>query len=294
MEAVAFEELYDAAVAAQSSNDYRRLRKISGDMSALGAATGDRRVSAWGDYFLGLARFFNNESAPADRALRRALSYFRESGDRLAAARTMLNLAMIETEVNMNPGAARRYYEEAGPVIRESGDNVRLAILYGNLGEICRLEGDYEAALRNARESLRLFEAIGDRGRVVWQLVNIAHYLLLRRETTAALEHMRRAYAALQLDGSAYWTTWYFDAWVIFAAKLERWEAVAQLLGYVDKLRSDNSIPRTSGMMPWISLPMERLATVFSQERLHELFTEGEGLSVETAQSLVGDIAASR
>ncbi|MBV8333280.1 MAG: tetratricopeptide repeat protein, partial [Candidatus Eremiobacteraeota bacterium] len=259
MEAVAFEELYDAAVAAQSSNDYRRLRKISGDMSALGAATGDRRVSAWGDYFLGLARFFNNESAPADRALRRALSYFRESGDRLAAARTMLNLAMIETEVNMNPGAARRYYEEAGPVIRESGDNVRLAILYGNLGEICRLEGDYASALNHARDSVGLFREAGDWGRVVWQLVDMAHYYMLRRDYAAALESMREAYDALRKDWNPRWIAWYFDVWVILAAKLERWEIAAKLLGFVDRMRSEQSVPRLQLLLPWLSAPIERL-----------------------------------
>jgi len=281
-----FARLYSEAIAAQNAADYPALRQIAGKMTELGNAGGEPALRAWGDYFLGIALVFNNEASAADRVLRRALAYFRESGDKLVAARTMLNLAMIEVDINLNATAARRLYEEAAPIIRENGDKTRLAILLGNLGEIDRLEGDYSAALRNARESARLFKELGDHGRSVWQLVNIAHYQSLRRASADAIATMTEAYAELRLDPIPRWIALYFDVWVILAGKLEQWETAAQLLGYVDKLRSDHSVPRLQGMLPWLSSPMERLASMLPQDRLHELFAAGEALDVESAQAL--------
>jgi hypothetical protein len=287
-----FQELHDEAVAAQNAADFPALRRISAQMTELGEATGDRSAIAWGDYFLGIALIFNNEASAADRVLRRALGYFRDSGDRLVAARTMLNLAMIEVDINVNAAAARRLYEEAAPVIRDSGDTSRLAILLGNLAEIDRLEGDYDAALRNARESARLFRGLGDRGRTVWQLVNIAHFQSLRRANADALATLREAYEELILDPNPRWVALYFELWVILAAKLEHWETAALLLGYVDRLRSDFNVPRLQGMLPWLSSPMERLAATLKQERLHELFADGESLTIGSAQALTRQITS--
>jgi tetratricopeptide (TPR) repeat protein len=271
--------------------DHRLLRERAKEIAALGEADGDKTVVAWGEYFAGIALIYNNEGGAANRLLRRALAAFREQGERVMAARTMINLAMIEADINLNPSEARRLYEEATPAIREEGDVSRLAILHGNLGEICRLEGDYAAALRHARDSERLFREAGDLGRVVWQLVDIAHYHCLRREYPAAVESMREAYRTLQQESNPRWVAWYFDVWVIIAAKLERWEVVAQLLGYVDRMRSEQNVPRLQLLLPWLSSPMERLASMIPEDRLHELFEAGEALTIEQAEAVASSVS---
>lgn len=282
-----FRELCEAATAAMATADYLLLRERAGEIAALGEADGDRTIVAWGDYFFGIALIYNNEGAAANRRLRRALGAFRDLGERVMAARTMINLAMIEADINLNASEARRLYEEAAPAIREEGDVSRLAILNGNLGEICRLEGDYSAALRYAGESVALFREAGDWGRVVWQLVDIAHYRTLRRELDAAIASMREAYDALRRDWNPRWIAWYFDVWIIIAAKLERWEIVAQLLSFVDRLRSEQSVPRLQLLLPWLSAPIERLGTTVERERLNELFTMGEALTIAQAEEIV-------
>jgi tetratricopeptide (TPR) repeat protein len=288
-----FRELHDAAVCAQAASDYRALRQLSRDIAEVGEASGDRRIVAWGDYFAGIALITNNEGAAANRALRRALGFFREHGDRVLAARTMMNLAMIEIDINLNASEARRLYEEAAPAIREEGDLKRLGILLGNLGEICRLEGDYDAALRHGHESERLFREIGDASMVVWQLVDIAHYQLLRRDYGSAIAGMRAAFEPLSRELNPRFVSLYFDVWMIVAAKLEHWDVAARLLGFVDRLRSDQNVPRLQGLLPWLSAPTERLASVMPQDRMHELFLEGEALSAESAYALTQAIAAS-
>lgn len=278
----------DALVAA----DYRTLREASREILALGESTGDERATAWGDYFTGIVLIYNNEGGPATRALRRALRYFRDNGERVVAARTMINLAMVEIDINLNASEARRLYEEAAPAIREEGDTLRLAILYGNLAEVCRLEGDYDASVRHGRESIALFREIGDRGHLVWQLVTLAHIQALRRDYAAAVATLRDADAALGADLSAHWIAMYFDMWVIVSAKLERWDDTARLLGYVDRMRSEENAPRLQGMLPWLSSPMERLAAMTSQARVRELFLEGEALTFDGARALANGIGA--
>ena len=271
--------------------DYRLLRQSGKDLVELGEANGDPVVIAWGDYYGGIALIYNNEGGAATRALRRALATFRANALEVAAARTMVNLAMIEADINLNSSEARRLYEEAAPVLREDGDVKRLAILHGNLGEIYRLEGDYAAALRYGNDSARGFAETSDWGRLVWQLVDIAHYHCLRREYAEAIATMRSAYEPLSKEWNPRWIAWYFDVWVIIAAKLERWETAAKLLGFVDKLRSEQNVPRLQLLLPWLSGPMERFASVLTQDRLHELFLEGEALTTQTANDLASTIA---
>jgi tetratricopeptide (TPR) repeat protein len=281
-----FSDLRDAGARAMDAADYRALRTAGRDLNELGEANGDALIVAWGEYFGGVALIYNNEGGAANRSLRRALNVFRERGERVMAARTMINLAMIESDINLDGSAARRLLEEAAPAIREEGDLKRLAILFGNLGEICRLEGDYDAALRHARESERLFREAGDSGRLVWQLVDIAHYLSLRREYAAAIESLHAAFAELSREFRPRWVAWYFDVWVIIAAKLERWETAARLLGFVDRWRSEQNVPRLQLMLPSLSVPIERMGSIIAQDRLHELFLEGEELTIEGAQAL--------
>jgi hypothetical protein len=181
-------------------------------------------------------------------------------------------------------------YEASAPVIREFGDPLHLAIALGNLGEICRLEGDYRSALANAEESLAIFRSLDDADDTVWQLTAIAHYRFALRQHAPAIAAMAAAYDLLRVDPNPRWLAWYFDVWFLIAAGLERWEAAAELLAFTDKYRDEQNQPRVQAMLPWLSTPKERLAREFSQERYDELVAAGEALTIETAQHLAESI----
>jgi tetratricopeptide (TPR) repeat protein len=202
----------------------------------------------------------------------------------------MMNLGTIEVDINLNASLARQYYEEAAPIIREMNEPWRLAIALGNLCEIYRLEGDYARATSTASEALELFRTLGDRARASWQLANIALCRLLRRDAAGAIQSMQEAHDELVLDPNPRWTAWYFDVWFMIAAKLERWELAARLLGFVDRLRDEKNLPRLPGVLPWFSSPIERLNKALSGDRLHELRLEGESLTFDQAQSLTAGI----
>jgi tetratricopeptide (TPR) repeat protein len=203
-----------------------------------------------------------------------------------------MNLGTIEVDIHLNSGAARRLYELAEPIIREMNDPMRLAIALGNLSEIYRLEGDYRRAMATGNESLQLFADIDDPARAAWQLANIALCQSLLRDVAAAFDSMSAAYDLIVRDPNPRWLAWHFDVWFIIAAKLQRWETAARLLGFVDRLRHEKNVPRLPGLLPWFSLPVESLGRALTDERLHDLMLEGEALSVADAQALGADLAA--
>ena len=195
----------------------------------------------------------------------------------------MMNLGSIELDNVGNAGEARRLYEASAPVVRELGDSLNLAITLGNLGEICRLEGDYRGAIANAEESLAIFRTLGDTDNTIWQLTSIAHYRFALRQYAAAIETMATAWALLGEHPNPRWLAWYFDTWFLIAAGLEQLDTAAELLAFTDKYRDEQNQPRLQAMLPWLSTPKERLTRELSHDRLGELVAAGEALTVASA-----------
>jgi len=282
--------LYDAATAAQTAADYLTLARLARKIIALCEGNGDKLGLAWGQYFAAAAQFQRNDGSGAARSYRQAEELFTELGDRMGMARCMLGLAAVALDINLDVAEARRLYDLAVPIVRESKDKRRLGIVLGNLGEICRMEGDYDRALRYAEEAVTIFREIGDSAYAGWQYTSMGHYHLLRREYAAAIESMHASYPELLKDPIPRWFAWYFDVWFIIAAALDRWELAARLLGFVNRYRDDHSTPRLQGTLPWLSRPIERLSEHIAEDRLSELFIEGESLSLEQARALVADV----
>jgi tetratricopeptide (TPR) repeat protein len=280
-------DLHDAAVAAQNSADYLTLSRLAHEMIALARRDDDKTQLAWGHYFSGASNFQRNDGPSAAREYRKARDLFTALDDKEGVARSMLGLAAVALDVNLDAAQARELYDHAVPIIRQLGDKRRLGIVLGNLGEICRLEGSSSRALEHAREAVSLLSEAGDHAHAGWQLASMGHYYVLRRDEAAALESMHRAYAELALDPIPRWIAWYFDVWFIIEAWRGRWETAALILSFVNRYRDERSCPRNQGFLPWFSQPVEELSQHLGADRLHELFAQGEELDVESAQALV-------
>lgn len=66
----------------------------------------------------------------------------------------LLALGNLELELRLNLPQARHHVENALPTIRAFGTASHLAIALGLLGELARLEGDYELSMMFAAEAL--------------------------------------------------------------------------------------------------------------------------------------------
>jgi tetratricopeptide (TPR) repeat protein len=280
------QSLLDAARVARHESEFLDLERIATQLVRLGATGASKETAAVGYYHLGIALNNLNRGTEAITATRESIRLYRAIGDRFATAKAQLNLGAIELDNNVNVAEARRLYEEAAPVVREFGGPLNLAIALGNLGEICRLEGDYEGALRNGEESLQLFRDLGDTSNSIWQLTNIAHFQSLLRRYAPAAENMRAAFELLREEPNPRWIAWHFDVWFLIAASLQRWDVAAQLLAFVDEHRDATNQPRLGAMLPWFTQAKERLSRELSFDRHDELLIQGEALDAEAAQTL--------
>jgi len=283
--------LYEAAVAAQNDADYLSLAQHAQEMVALCETNGDRLGLAWGHYFAGAANYQRSNGSAAVRAYQKARDLFAELENREGVARSMLGLAAVALDIDLDVTQARHLYDLAVPIVRQLGDKRRLGIVLGNLGEICRMEGNTGRALRYAAESIELLREAGERAYVGWQLTSSGHYHLLRRENDEAIACMRAAQAELWSDPAPRWIAWYFDIWFIIAAELDRWELAARVLGFVNRYRDEHNCPRMPGILPWFSEPVERLAAHVDADRLHDLMLESEVLTLDQAQALVEGVS---
>jgi len=282
--------LHDRAAAAQHAGDYPTLAQLARDLIALAQAAADRRELAWGHYFAGASWFQRSDGSAASREYRKALELFTEQGDREGRARSMLGMAAVALDIDLDVGEARRVYDLCVPIVRELGDKRRLGIVLGNFGEIHRMEGNADAALRCAREAVALFREAGDDAFAGWQLTSMGHYHLLRRDPESAIASMRQSYAELQKSPNPRWIAWYFDIWFIIAAALDRWDVAAQLMAFSNRYRDEHSVPRMPGILPWFSRPVESLSQRLGGD-LETLIERGEGLDVAGAQALVEGVS---
>jgi tetratricopeptide (TPR) repeat protein len=283
-----------AAAAALNASDCFALVRCARDLIEHCEASGDKLGLGWGYYFAGGAHFQRNDGSAAVRAYRKALELFNELDERLAGALVMVAIGAVVLDIDLDVDEARQLYDRAIPVIRGSGDKRRLAVCLGNLGEISRLEGHPAQAIEHATEALALFRHLDEPAQIGWQLTDIAHYHALRRDYAAAVDNLRAAHIELSKQPIARWIAWYFDVWFILAAEFERWEIAASLLGFIDHYRDANEVPRMQAMLPWSSLPVERLAErARAHEHLFDLRIAGEALTLPEAQALTESLSPS-
>jgi tetratricopeptide (TPR) repeat protein len=267
------------------------LERLSREIIEKSEASGDRARLAWGYYYLGSACFQRNDGAGAERALRRSLELFEALHDDHGRARAMCSIGAVVLDIHHDFDQARRWYDGAIPLMRRFADRNRLAIALGNVGEICRSEGDTRAALTYAKEALEIFCELGEHTNAGWQLADLGHYHAIRRDVSAAVECLNEAYRELSVERNPRWLAWYFDIWFIVAAQLQRWDAAARLLGFIEHYRDVHKTPRMQGLLPWLSQPIEELARRMRADRsLDELRVAGESLTLEEAQALTEQI----
>jgi hypothetical protein len=283
---VDFDALRAAAEEAYAAIDFARMREIGIAMLAAGEQSNNAEQTAFGNLYQGWANIHLQAGEGAKAALHSALAFFRANDRKLETAQTLTCLASIAIDVDVDAAESRRLFEEAWPLVQEVGTKQQAAALRGNLGEVCRLEGDLKAATQCAHESLEMWRALDDPMRAAWQHTNIAHNEILSRRYASAIRSLDLACDELTRAPNPLCVSWCFDVWIILAVKLEQFEVAARLLGFVEWLRTDDGLYRQQGMLPYLSEPIERLSRAFSYEEMQELARDGERLSFFDARDL--------
>ena len=286
----AVRSLEDAAQAAQREGNANDLERIARKLVALCEATCDRARLALGHRYLASAYFWRNDGRNAEAAYARALEIYTELGDEAGLAHVRIGLAALAVDVELDVKKGYRLYHESLPSIRALGDQRALAVALGNLAEVCCLEGEYASAIRYAGEAGALLVKLERWAQAGGQYATIAHAAALQRDFPAALENMNRAWSYLQREPNARSRASYFEIWFVIASAMRRYEIAAQLYGFLERYRDEHHARRLSGILPWLSEPVEQLGKRLGSDRAHELALAGQALTLERAQALAGTL----
>lgn len=281
------ERLVHETRACHDASDFPRLRSIAEQLIAHYRASGDTRNVAEAYRHLGTAQHYLQDASAAEASFLTALQLAEASGDTFLVAAVQICLGNLALEHHNDVATGRHYHRLAEPAVRAQGDRRRLGILLGNLSEMDRVEGLYEDALRYASESLAIFDEIGDDTRAAWQSINIALIRIARRDPVAALESLREARARLGRTPNNYWTAMFFDVATLCAVQTGDVERAATFVGFVEKWRDEQNVPRLYGLISgWYPPVVERLASAIDVDTFERLRRRGARLSLEEAYHL--------
>ena len=278
--------LYDETISALERGQYAEYRRLGTQLFEYSREIG---------YPLGIARGLNalandanhrSEGEEARTLYTQALVQFREAGERVGEAIVLQNLGTLALFHDLDYRQARELSEQAIAIFTQCNEERRAALTTLNLSEISRLEGDYQSAYAHAERSLEYFRAAGETQRVGYHLVHVAYYRILHRKYVDATLTLHEAFDLLAPHDNPDFLSRFFEAWFILACELRHYEAAGQLLGFMERYRSEHDIPRLAFLMPWYLPQVERLQKQFSYDELRWLRQLGEELTVQTAHEL--------
>jgi predicted ATPase len=133
---------------------------------------GDKRVSGYAEWLLGLVRMGQQNSAAARPLLEESRTLFKDLGDVWGEASTLYLLGMA-AYFSGDRAAARAHYEESLRLFQEQGDVFGVTLLVSALEVVVLPQDDEETARSLYEQSLPLLRASQDRGRLGMILINI-------------------------------------------------------------------------------------------------------------------------
>jgi non-specific serine/threonine protein kinase len=168
---------------------------------------GDEHQAAWSQIYLGSSYSYSREDAVEGlRICAQGLDYFRETRDKLGIAQA-LNIMGELSRLLGDHASAREYYEECLLIARETGEKLRIAMQYGNLGFVAYHQNQPEELERAARAGVRLFQEMGSDFGVLATLPILAGGAILTGQAARAARLMSASLKLLEDIGARHQLT---------------------------------------------------------------------------------------
>jgi diguanylate cyclase (GGDEF)-like protein len=282
-----YDVLHAATVAAQTEGDFIAHRALATELLDLAKDSGDPVALGRAHTSVGNAEFHLGNAAETQFHYERALAFYREAGNRRGVGVVLMNLGSAAGDLHMDFSTARERFLEALSIFRELGVSADIANVLANLGEASAQIGDLEPALRYASEALAIYERIGNRGASTWQLINLAHYHLERREWAEASAALHQAYEMLQEHVYRDNVAAFFEVGFYFAVDIQRFDLAARLAGYLESYRTRESVPRLPNAKRHFEPRVERVRAALGVTQYEERFTAGAQMRGEDLASSI-------
>jgi non-specific serine/threonine protein kinase len=164
---------------------------------------------------------------------RRAADLFQTQGDVRRAAWALIILGIANSDDPAAIPGCIAMVEEGAAVLRRCGDKPGLSRALSSLGELRRMQGDYEGARAAYAEGLALAQQTGERVREAIHYSNLGFVAYHQGQNRLAIEYTQRGLTILaELDVLLPSTEFYILAGAV--AALGRPSAAAQLIGAAD------------------------------------------------------------
>jgi predicted ATPase/DNA-binding CsgD family transcriptional regulator len=182
----------------------------------------------------GILAYNVSDVQQGEELLRRSVELYRQSGDESGTAWALTLLAITGIGSSSEIERYIQMAQQSLEMFRKLEDQPGMAQAYNILGELARWTGDYAAAQLYYEECLRIVQLTGERMREAMQYENLgvlAHY---REEYQLAAEHMRRGLDIFRELGTSYGLAIALATLAGPIAKLGDYERAARLLGAAD------------------------------------------------------------
>jgi predicted ATPase/class 3 adenylate cyclase len=286
------ELLERAAQVASSQRNYSALvplakllveiRERSGDAAGLAKAL---RLLANGKLGLG-------NGAEAELYHRKALDQFRMVGDRRGIAATLAGLAFIAEQHHLNDDAARQLYRHSLETYRELGFPHVCADLLGNLSVVNARAGDFAEAIDCARQSLTIFQKLGNESSAGNQHLNMAETYIEWGKLNDALAELRAARRALGDEPQRFYLAYYFEAAFKLAMALAESETAALIYGFAELYRSVSGSPLHPREQKALESRRDTLVAALGSVSYERLRVEGATMDATAVEGLIEQLGS--
>lgn len=179
-------------------------RELLAQALAIYRRLGDEHNIAWCLICQAISSLGTPQETRAGLALgREGLAYFRRVGDLYGIAQALNILGELARRLG-DYKAASDYYEECLRVSQESGERLRVAMQYGNLGLVAYHLNQPDYAEEMGRRGIQLFQEVGDLFGAMSALAAVAGSALLLGAPEKAAQLLGAAQAHLEAMGARY------------------------------------------------------------------------------------------
>lgn len=286
------ELLQRAAQIASTRHDYRALDPLGKLLVEMQERSGDPAALGNALQLLANAKLGLGNSTEAEAFQRRALEQFQAANDRRGIAAALANLGTLEEQVHLNYTAAKRLLLHSFEIFKELGSVPNCAQALGNLGVTCMREGDLQSALTFTRQSLLLYQRLGNDADAGNQHLNVTEILLERHDVGEAVVSLANARDAFGERPNRFYLACYFDVAFKVAVALGATESAIKIYGFAVRYRLAAQAPlqpsERASMDDWRG----RLREGVSALAFDRLSLEGAAMDTAAIEGLISTLGS--
>lgn len=269
------ESLFAAALAAHAAADAVALHGYASELVAACRASSASTTLGRSLNALGNAEFMLGHADEAEAHYREALAFYQARGSTAGEAVALMNLGSLATDLRCDFEAGRTHAVEARAVIEPMGASVNLATVLANLGETAYYAGAIEDALQYARQSLAIFQRLGNDTGAAWQFIDVARYQAQNELWLEYRESMQRAQALLKEHPHREYQALFFETAFGALTGRGRNEPAARVAGFLAGYRERERVPRLPSLQRLYEPRLERVRAELGEARFDAAFTGG-------------------